>query len=78
MKLRYPKWLKQLVLPFEDPSHPLYTDPAETREIQRWENLSPEEQEAEMEARELEEEENLRQVFGEGFVQQLRRMLGKE
>jgi len=78
MKLRYPRWLKRLVLPFEDPSHPLYTDPAKTQEIQRWENLSPEEQEAEMEARELEAEENLRQVFGEGFVQQWRRVLGKD
>jgi len=37
MKLRYPKWLKRLVLPFESPDHPLYADPLaiQQREIER-------------------------------------------
>ena len=37
MKLRYPKWLKRLVLPFESPDHPLYADPSaiQQREIER-------------------------------------------
>jgi hypothetical protein len=47
MKLRYPKWLKRLVLPFESPDHPLYADPLATqqREIEqeRIQNLSDEE-----------------------------------
>ena len=47
MKLRYPKWLKRLVLPFESPDHPLYADPLATqqREIEheRIQNLCEEE-----------------------------------
>ena len=89
MKFRYPRWLKRFLLPFEDPAHPLYAEPAEMQELQRqnaeqiaererWENLSPEEQEAEMEAEDQEWEEPMRQAFGEGFVQQLRRAMGKE
>ena len=37
MKLRYPKWLKDLLLPFESPDHPLYADPLaiQQREIER-------------------------------------------
>lgn len=47
MKLRYPKWLKRLVLPFESPDHPLYADPTAIRqreiELERIQNLSDEE-----------------------------------
>ena len=47
MKLRYPKWLKKLVLPFENPDHPLYADSAaiQQREAEREQiqNLSDEE-----------------------------------
>ena len=47
MKLRYPKWLKNLLLPFENPDHPLYADPAVMQqretERERIQNLSPEE-----------------------------------
>jgi len=37
MKLRYPKWLKDLLLPFENPDHPLFADPTaiKQREIER-------------------------------------------
>ncbi len=47
MKLQYPKRLKDLVLPFENPDHPLYADPTaiQQREVEREriQNLSPEE-----------------------------------
>ena len=47
MKLRYPKWLKDLLLPFENPDHPLYADPLaiQQREIEqeRIQSLSDEE-----------------------------------
>lgn len=47
MKLRYPKWLKDLLFPFENPDHPLYADPAVMKqretERERIQNLSPEE-----------------------------------
>ena len=46
-KLRYPKWLKDLLLPFESPDHPLYADPTAIRqreiELERIQNLSDEE-----------------------------------
>ena len=47
MRLQYPKWLKDLLLPFESLDHPLYADPAvmQQREMEREriQNLSPEE-----------------------------------
>ena len=47
MKLRHPKWLKDLLLPFENPDHPLYADPAVMQqgevERERIQNLSTEE-----------------------------------
>ncbi len=47
MRPRYPKWLKDLLLPFEKPDHPLYADPAvmqqQEMERERIQNLSPEE-----------------------------------
>ena len=47
MKLRYPKWLKDLLLPFENPDHSLYADPAVMRqkevEREQMQNLSDEE-----------------------------------
>ena len=47
MRLQYPKWLKDLLLPFENPDHPLYADPAvmqqQEMEQERIQNLSPEE-----------------------------------
>lgn len=82
MKIPYSNWLKRLVLPFEDPDHHLYADPAKMQELERWQNLSDEGSNAELEA-ELEEEfeqseETLRKIFGEGFVQQWRRVTGRE
>ena len=51
MKLRYPKWLKRLVLPFESPDHPLYADPTAIQqretERERIQNCSDEELESE-------------------------------
>ena len=80
------RWLKRLLLPFEDPAHPLYADPAEMQKIiaedERWASLTPEEREAELEAEwmeyEHEYEEKMRAIFGEGYVQQMRRMTGRE
>lgn len=46
MKLRYPKWLKDLLLPFENPDHPLFADPTAIKqrkiELERIQNLSDE------------------------------------
>ena len=53
MKLRYPKWLKRLVLPFENPEHPLYADSAAIQqreiELERIQNLSNEDIDSEYE-----------------------------
>ena len=47
MRLQYPKWLKDLLLPFENPDHPLYADPAVMQqreaEQQRFHNPSNDE-----------------------------------
>lgn len=47
MKFKYPKWLKDLLLPFESPDHPLYADPLaiKQREIEheRIQNLHEDE-----------------------------------
>ena len=47
MRLQYPKWLKDVLLPFENPDHPLYADPAvmqqQEMERERIQNLSTEE-----------------------------------
>jgi len=72
------QWLKKYLLPFENPAHPLYADPDLMRR-QRGE-LTPEEIEqenAEYEAMEAEQDEKIRQIFGEGFLRQLRDVQGR-
>jgi len=66
MKFKYPKWLKDLLLPFESPDHPLYADPLaiKQREIEheRIQNLSDEEIDADFDEGDVEVLEDILRV----------------
>lgn len=60
MKLHYPTWLKRILLPYEFPDHPLYSDPNAPAVEVISENAEPDE-----------EEEGLRHILGDEFVDRL-------